>query len=337
MQVDLRESPTSQNKNHINDLLHEKFSISGEKELTIGRVDTVLISKGGSVNTNYAAFYDAGGKNNDYESNENYVLTFMPETKGKAIEADFVSFTVEPDPSCDYDYLKIYDGSNTSATLVGKYCGTSSPGKVTATNSEGALTFQFYSDSYVVDAGWEAIIKSVGAVVVENYTVTFSVKQENNEAIENVAVTFNSETINTDASGIAVFNEVHSATHMAYSLSKEGFVDQSGNVDVEDADKTVDVQMALATGVDNIAKDDVNIYPNPSQGVFNIDIPNGLDSEKYTIKIYDILGSVVYAKSFVATTHVHEQVDISEKTKGIYFISVETQANTIINRKILVK
>ena len=68
-------------------------------------------------------------------------------------------FDIESHADCAYDYLNIYDGENTSATLIGQYCGTNSPGIVTAENNiSGALTFQFHSDGGVVGQGWEASI-----------------------------------------------------------------------------------------------------------------------------------------------------------------------------------
>ncbi|MBI9054611.1 MAG: T9SS type A sorting domain-containing protein [Bacteroidales bacterium] len=320
----------------IIDVSDEKYTVSGEKELTIGKVEDILISQEGTVTTKIANFYDAGGKDNDYGSNENYVITFLPEAKGKAIEAEFLSFNVEVEASCDYDYLKIYDGSTTSGALIGKYCGTTSPGKVSATNTAGALTFEFISDSYDVESGWEAQIRNI-SVEFSGYDVTFSVTQENNQALENVTVNFNSETVLTNASGLAIFREVYSAVAINYTLSKEGFVDMSGTVDVENSDKTINLEMVMATGVDGFTKEDINVYPNPSLGIFNIDIPNVKEQNNYTIKIYDILGSVVYSKSLHGASTIHEKIDVSGKTKGIYFLTVEADYKSVVTQKIVIK
>ena len=58
-------------------------------------------------------------------------------------------------------FLMIYDGMNTSAPLIGTYYGSHSPGTVTATNSDGALTFVFISNHYITDLGWKAAISIV--------------------------------------------------------------------------------------------------------------------------------------------------------------------------------
>jgi len=70
------------------------------------------------------------------------------------VRANFTSFNTE----LNYDYLKIYNGTDVSATLIGNYHGTTGPGIVTASNASGALTFKFTSDGSVVKTGWEAIL-----------------------------------------------------------------------------------------------------------------------------------------------------------------------------------
>jgi len=320
----------------INDITDEIYSVSGEKELVIGTVENILISQQGTVTTNNVNFYDTGGSENSYSDNESYVITFLPETEGKAIKANFVTFNVESEPTCDYDKLQVYNGSTLSSELIGTYCGSQSLGTISATNSEGALTFKFTSDGGVTDLGWEAQIRSY-EVILSGHDVTFSVTNENSDPLENVSVSFNSETIMTNASGLAVFNEVYPADEVAYSLSKDGYNHISGTVDINNADKTMDFRMSLATSVNNLNNEEINIYPNPSNGIFNIEIPNLNESKNYKIKIYDILGSVVYVKSFAGEKNIIEQIDISKKTKGIYFMSIDADNKSIINHKIIIK
>ena len=110
----------------------------------------------GTVTTCMGNFYDSGGPSGSYNNNEDFIMTFYPGTAGAMLQFDFTSFSIESQSSCNYDYLNIYDGTNTSATLIGQYCGTNSPGFFTATNPAGAITFQFHSDGSVTDVGWVA-------------------------------------------------------------------------------------------------------------------------------------------------------------------------------------
>ena len=123
------------------------------KENYIHVAESILMQNG-SVTTCSGIFYDSGGLNSNYGNNLNYTMTFYPGTEGAMVSVNFTQFNTES----GYDYLYIYDGTSTSATLIGRYDGTTSPGTVMATNSAGALTFKFTSDSGVNAAGWVASV-----------------------------------------------------------------------------------------------------------------------------------------------------------------------------------
>ena len=107
-----------------------------------------------TITTCNALFYDPSGPNSNYGNNLNYTMTFYPSTEGAMLSVTFTEFNTES----SYDYLYIYDGTSTSATLIGQYDGSNNPGTVTATNADGALTFKFTSDSGVNALGWVAIV-----------------------------------------------------------------------------------------------------------------------------------------------------------------------------------
>lgn len=112
----------------------------------------------GTVTTCEGNFYDSGGPGANYSDNEDFVLTFYPSIPGNQLEFTFNQFDVEFETECDFDYLNIYNGENVSAPLVGQYCSTNSPGIVTASNTAGAITFEWHSDISVNAAGWSASI-----------------------------------------------------------------------------------------------------------------------------------------------------------------------------------
>jgi PKD repeat protein len=117
----------------------------------------------GTVTACTGDFYDSGGAAGGYLDGENYTLTFYPSTPGTMLKAVFSSFSTES----GYDYLRIYNGINTSATLIGTYHGTSGPGTVMATTASGALTFNFTSDVSVTSSGWTAAISCVSGIVAD--------------------------------------------------------------------------------------------------------------------------------------------------------------------------
>lgn len=114
-----------------------------------------------TVNVCNGLFYDSGGANNNYGNNQNFTMTFVPEIAGAKLKVEFLEFSVEHHSSCGYDWLKIYDGINTSATLIGTWCGANSPGTIVAGNISGALTFQFKSDASLSNPGWKALLSCI--------------------------------------------------------------------------------------------------------------------------------------------------------------------------------
>ncbi len=114
---------------------------------------------GQTINTCSGNFYDSGGSGSNYSDSDNYAVTFCSDN-GNPMTMDFTAFDIEYDASCIYDGLSIYDGSSTSATLLGTYCGTNSPGTVTGSGT--CLHFVFYADESTTNPGWEASINCSG-------------------------------------------------------------------------------------------------------------------------------------------------------------------------------
>ena len=95
--------------------------------------------------------YDTGGASGDYSSNEDYTRTYTPDTPGDLVTLDFTIVDLE---NC-CDTLRIYDGADTSATLLNGDIET--PQSFTSSTDAG-LTIRFTSDGSVTRAGWAATI-----------------------------------------------------------------------------------------------------------------------------------------------------------------------------------
>jgi len=132
-------------------------SISKEDYIS---VNEEYIIEDGQVTTCSGLFLDNGGIDANYSANLDYIYTVYgsEDAETAILSVDFTSFAVEYHTSCNYDYLEIYDGPNTTSELIGKYCGSDNPGTVISTHPENALTFVFHSDGSQEDAGWTAAI-----------------------------------------------------------------------------------------------------------------------------------------------------------------------------------
>lgn len=124
-------------------------------------------------------FYDSGGEWGDYSNGESEVLT-LRSNAGTVIRITFEDFEVEDRERrrgkwVYYDFMRIYDGPNTSSTSIGRYFGTSGgsntnrPTVITSTSN--SMTFRFKSDESVLESGWKARIEVIN--LGEVYCVSY--------------------------------------------------------------------------------------------------------------------------------------------------------------------
>ena len=114
-----------------------------------------ILMQNGTITTCSANFYDSGSSGGNYQNNENYTLTLLPETEGAKIMVTFDTFNCET----NYDFLKIYNGASSSSDELVTLTGSTVPNDpIIADNSEGALTFVFTSDASVNKLGWSATV-----------------------------------------------------------------------------------------------------------------------------------------------------------------------------------
>jgi hypothetical protein len=128
----------------------------------------IPVTSGTCINETFTA---ATGTVTDNSGSLNYLNNMacekliQPSVGGK-ITLTFTTFNTEG----NYDYVRVYDGSTTSATLLGTFSGTSLPPILTS--SSGSMLIRFTTDGYTVSAGWSA-----------TYTCTMSVGAKGTEEI----------------------------------------------------------------------------------------------------------------------------------------------------------
>ncbi|MFC2104043.1 C25 family cysteine peptidase [Bacteroidota bacterium] len=168
------------------------------------------------------------------------------------------------------------------------------------------------------------------------YTVTFVVVDPNSQAISSVKVEFNSITKYTDTNGETVFTEVLPENNITFTLIKDGYWNYDSTINVVDDNVIFNAQLSSTTGFIPIKAEDLKVYPNPSNGLFYIELYDVQD-ELYQIKVYDVIGSIIYNKEITGTSYIKEQINISKNAKGIYFLSIESNDGSLISRRIIVK
>ncbi|MEO8146596.1 MAG: PKD domain-containing protein [Bacteroidia bacterium] len=161
-------------------------------------VNTVNLCTGITTTTAVnGQLYDSGGPTGYYQNGENCSLLIDPGC-AISISLSFTQFSTES----GYDYLSVYDGVNTSGTLLFNSSGSSLPPTLTA--NSGTMYIAWHSDGSVISTGYEATWTSVvgsGLPPVAAFTVA-----SNNPPL-NTPVQFTDQTTNTPLSWLWDFGD----------------------------------------------------------------------------------------------------------------------------------
>ena len=89
------------------------------------------------------------------------------------------------------------------------------------------------------------------------------------------------------------------------------------------------------TSTIDITNSNVLIYPNPTQGILNIEF-DLIGSKEVTLSLVNILGDVVYTKSIDnETIRYSNKLDLSNYSNGIYFVKLKKEDGLITKKVIL--
>jgi len=84
----------------------------------------------------------------------------------------------------------------------------------------------------------------------------------------------------------------------------------------------------------------VNVYPNPSSGVFNLQMNSSNDGLKMKgIEIYNMYGAKVYSNEAMNSqinTSLNYQIELNV-TSGIYFLHVQTEQGRVVKKIVISK
>ncbi len=116
------------------------------------------------------------------------------------------------------------------------------------------------------------------------------------------------------------------------------FVDGSGNVFIADGVNSrirmVCNSSCTASGIEQVKENNgqVNIYPNPTKDVLNVEL--GVLNEKTTLVITDMLGNDVKQMPFNAQ---HVTLNISDLSEGVYNLSLQSNEGVVNKRLVVVR
>lgn len=107
------------------------------------------------VNVCSGRLYDSGGAGLDYQNEERGEFTINVPA-ADFIELDFSDMQLERSQgfSCNKDYVEVYDGDNTNARSLGRFCSEILPPANKLLSTGNAITLKFFSDEFADSLGF---------------------------------------------------------------------------------------------------------------------------------------------------------------------------------------
>ena len=100
---------------------------------------------------------------------------------------------------------------------------------------------------------------------------------------------------------------------------------------------TANTAYATNTGIFNYQNNDIaaSIYPNPSKGLFTLEISNER-STNMKLSIINTIGMEVYNDKFTSYGQTIKQIDLQGLAKGVYFINLQSSNGIIYRGKLII-
>ena len=86
----------------------------------------------------------------------------------------------------------------------------------------------------------------------------------------------------------------------------------------------------VSSVLENNGKGTINLFPNPSDGLFNVNLSNYSNT---TIEVMDIIGNTI---AVVQNPGKSNRIDISGESAGVYLVKI-TSREKLITRRIVVR
>lgn len=230
-------------------------------------------------------------------------------------------FTVTTNNATSYQWQK--DGVDISGETTNTYTIASA-----AENDEGDYTcivknacssFTSNGASLLVKKSTQIITQPAGINANIGDNITFNVEAEGESLI------YQWRFDGTDISGAS--NAAHQIVSVVENNAGEYTVFVSGDC----GDVTSEAaNLSISTSIEELSDFGIKVYPNPSQGIFNISY--GENNQEVDVIIYNLEGKVVYQAKHNSSANI---VEMSDKSKGMYIIRFNFDNKSVVSNIVL--
>jgi len=294
---------------------------------------------------NAGSFTDGSGPVDDYPAGMNASWLIAPQTNTDSVSTislHFVKFN-----TASSDHVMIYSGSSDSNPLIGDYSGSNIPDNLTIENNEVYIAFTStgsapgFNIEYTTTAPtWcngNTVITDPNGTVTDgsengfyyNNGATCIFIFQNPEAVQ-YNFEFNEFSTESDNDKLAIYDAAnnlmgeYSGSDLPAPLSiatNMVIMTWGTNATINDQGWSFDFTVD-GVGVSENAYNNLSVYPNPTNGLLNInfDIEKANDIK---VIVSNINGQVVYQKNINSLNGVYNNsIDLSDQAKGVYMLSI---------------
>ncbi|MGM0496583.1 MAG: two-component regulator propeller domain-containing protein [Bacteroidota bacterium] len=179
-------------------------------------------------------------------------------------------------------------------------------------------------------------------IIDEGYTVTFVVKNENENYIKNAEINLDGYgTLKTFSNGKVIYGSVLPNRDIQYTVSAHNFKEDTGIIHLNNSNLQKDIVLeneekndeetdSVSTSIDNNQTDNIKVYPNPVDEEFFIEGDNIVHK---TLNIKTTNGTTVFTSKIKQQTY---RVSADKLNSGLYILEIQDNNNTF-RKKIIVK
>ncbi|HXU26350.1 MAG TPA: T9SS type A sorting domain-containing protein, partial [Bacteroidia bacterium] len=229
--------------------------------------------------------------------------------------------------------------ASTASVCTGQHVVLTASGATTYTWSPGVHTNATYTAT--VNAATTYTLTGVTASCKNTTTVSVGVY-----ALPVVTLTASADTICTgnstalSSSGAVTYtwtpagslSSANGATVTATPTANTNYVVTGTDANGCVKNAGIFIIVSACAGIDKMAQGSIAIYPNPNNGIFVIDMPEG-NTDTYVVEIRNALGQIIYNDKI--QTGGLKNINLSSESKGVYSLTIQSQKNKLINKIII--
>lgn len=283
-----------------------------------------------------------------YCSQGKYNFVITPEDESKAIFRGTVSVTSN---SIETVGVEIADAHRINFYITGQQSESIKGAEITLggvtllTDETGLASFgrvQLGTYTYsITKSGYTSIINQSMDVTAQVetkqislipalYSITFTISG-NGYPVSGAKVRLSRTEYVSDAEGLVTFSNLPMGLY-GYTISKAGYRDETGIIEITEGDVVQIVTMILITKLNPISDNILKVFPNPTSGYLFISLPN-LSKGEVWVEITDCKGRVILHK-MMEYDEGQIKLDVSKINTGTYFLSISGNTITAVYKVI---